>query len=537
MLRFAPLIRVSTEKQATQGESLKTQKKQIISYVNSLNGTIPDICWQYSGQEHATPDQERTKLGKLLEDSSKGIFDAVIVVDASRWSRDNLKSKEGLNTLRANGIKFFIGTQEYNLFDPNHVFYLGMSTEINEMQASAQSLKSITNRIERAKRGIPTAGKLPYGRLFDDVHGWSIDIEKQKIIQRCAKRYLAGESLSDIAKSYQMNMPNLHKILTKRSGTQWECEFINKKLNVHETVKMIIPPLLDNETIKAIKERIRINTTYTRGNKKHEYLLTGFLFCSKCGFSMRSYTNHSGKQYYRHSKNHTNCLKNHNVPATELENSLLIKLVTTFGDPEKIEKALQRATPNLEKYTELTNEKEHLSKELKKLDSQKNNLVDSIAEGILSKTDAKDKLESIRTKMQLITIRIITIGHELTNIPSKEQIKNVSQWAGKIIGSVTRNSPEIIFKRSFEWKRKLIEKAFSGVDPSGKRLGVYVSYNRNHWEYEIRGLFENTVYSLPMSNEEIYGTFHLDAEFQDVPKEIEQIRNSMKSNLHGIYQS
>ena len=118
-LRFAPIIRVSTEKQEKRGESLHTQVKQIKQYVENLGGTIPESCWKYTGQESATPDKERTLLNNLLADSGKDIFDAVIVCDASRWSRDNLKSKTGLNILRQNGIKFFVATAEYNLFDPD----------------------------------------------------------------------------------------------------------------------------------------------------------------------------------------------------------------------------------------------------------------------------------------------------------------------------------------------------------------------------------------------------------------------------------
>jgi DNA invertase Pin-like site-specific DNA recombinase len=98
-LKFAPIIRVSTEKQADKGESLKTQKSQIEKFVSIHDGIIPDYCWQYSGQEHATPNKERLKLNKLLKDSTKEIFDAVIVCDTSRWSRDNGKSKDGLQTL------------------------------------------------------------------------------------------------------------------------------------------------------------------------------------------------------------------------------------------------------------------------------------------------------------------------------------------------------------------------------------------------------------------------------------------------------
>jgi site-specific DNA recombinase len=80
-LRLAPIVRVSTVQQAKQGESLKTQTSQIRQYVKSLGGVIPDMYWQYSGQEHATPGQERSRLNKLLNDSAKGLFDCVIVCD------------------------------------------------------------------------------------------------------------------------------------------------------------------------------------------------------------------------------------------------------------------------------------------------------------------------------------------------------------------------------------------------------------------------------------------------------------------------
>ncbi len=77
-LRFAPIIRVSTEEQEKKGESLKSQKTQIIQYVTSLGGIIPDDCWQYSGQESATK-KERILWNKILEDSGKDKFDAVIM--------------------------------------------------------------------------------------------------------------------------------------------------------------------------------------------------------------------------------------------------------------------------------------------------------------------------------------------------------------------------------------------------------------------------------------------------------------------------
>ena len=142
-LRFAPLVRVSTETQERMGESLRTQKAQIEQTVKALNGTLIPDPWKYSGQEHSTPTFERQRFDQLLKDAGKGLFDAVIVVDTSRWSRDNLKSKQGLQVLKEHGVRFFAGGVEHDLFDPQAEFFLGMATEFNEYSAKIQTKKSL----------------------------------------------------------------------------------------------------------------------------------------------------------------------------------------------------------------------------------------------------------------------------------------------------------------------------------------------------------------------------------------------------------
>ena len=49
-LRFAPLVRVSTEKQEERkSESLRVQKAQIEQAVKGLHGTLIPDPWRYSG--------------------------------------------------------------------------------------------------------------------------------------------------------------------------------------------------------------------------------------------------------------------------------------------------------------------------------------------------------------------------------------------------------------------------------------------------------------------------------------------------------
>src|SRR5262249_54894604 len=114
----------------------------------------------YGGSEHATPGHEHAEVNRLLSDAAKGKIDAVHVSHPDRWSRDNAKSKQGLEILRKHKVRFFVGTQEFNLHDPTACLFLGMSAEIGEFQANNQSQKSMKNRIDRAKEGKPVSGRL-----------------------------------------------------------------------------------------------------------------------------------------------------------------------------------------------------------------------------------------------------------------------------------------------------------------------------------------------------------------------------------------
>src|SRR5262249_30639424 len=159
-------------------------------------------------------------------------------------SRDNAKSRDGLETFRKHGVRFFVGATEYDLFNPEHVLFLGMSAVIGEVQARHQSKKSVENRIERAKRGIPACGTLPVGRTWDGKE-WHKDPEAEALVREVAARYLAGESLPKIAKEKGLNASNLHRTMTQRCGPVWKQEFHSKALNIHEIVNTRVPRLLD----------------------------------------------------------------------------------------------------------------------------------------------------------------------------------------------------------------------------------------------------------------------------------------------------
>ncbi len=502
-LRFAPLIRVSTEGQERRGESLRTQKKQVQEYVEVLHGVIPAHCWKYCGQEHATAGHDRLILDQLIADSGKKLFDAVIVCDASRWSRDNAKSKEGLATLRKHGVRFFVGSAEYDLFSPEQSLFLSLAVEIGEFHARMQNLKSTINRLNRAKRGIPTGGKIPYGRTYDSkTEKWGLDEEKVTGIRWAAEQYLAGKGLVKIAKELGVNPANLWKVLTKRSGTNWSVDFDCPNLNIKESVSIKVPPLLPEGTIKAVLARAASNKTYTHGESKHPYLLGRMVHCAECGYAMFGQTNHNGLRYYRHARHREKpCTQFKSVPAPLIEEAVLIHLFKTFGDVDAIKQAIQKAVPNQERVEKLRQQQVVTDKRLRAAQQEKQRLVAAISKGILSDKDASEAMARLREREELLAGEAAMLDAQLVHVPNRKLIAENAALVHNVIKHVFKQ-PHHLLEMSYERKKELVQHAFDGKDTQGNRLGVYVKRNGDGWQFTINGLLDQVVGHLPLSDEE-----------------------------------
>ena len=71
-------------------------------------------------------------------------------------------------------------------------------------------------------------------------------------------------------------------------------------------------------------------------------------------------------------------------------------------------------------------------------------------------------------------------------------------------------------------REPLCELLFSGVDPDGKRAGVYIDKDEEgNWHYEIRGLVDKQIAGqLPMSKLEIMDLLKIDSDDLDFKQDL-----------------
>ncbi|RQW88570.1 MAG: hypothetical protein EHM79_05465 [Geobacter sp.] len=500
-LRFAPFIRVSTEKQAEHGRSLQDQKAAIIGYVKTLGGTIPETCWQYVGQESATPDTEKRMFNRLLQDAEKGAFNCVIVQHADRLSRDNEQLKKALRIFRTTGIRFFVQTTEKDLYNPQDCFELGLTAEFSEFVALQYAKKSIVARIasakEQADAGIaPKNLRLPYARIRRPDCTWGLDENKAEQVRTAVALFLDaenGKGVEPIAKIIGINYATLNRCFRFTLGDTWSREFKSKKFNFSESVKYTIPAIIeDPETIQAVYDRMQKNKTFTHANRKRNYLLSKFVLCGECGssFSGACY-NSNNKTFYVHvGKKRSQCVHSKppiHINADLLESVVMAQLEDMFSSPEAIEQKVKEhcaGTPVNEKNKTLT----LLENEQRQLKAEIQRLMDGYAKGLFSDEELQPLIQEKRTRAVPLAVEIEKLHQELSNTPSEKEIRQAAQTVSKAVRRAIAHKRMVdMVEGKYRDDRKLIESVFDGRDSEGKRLGVYVRKENGKWIYELRG--------------------------------------------------
>ncbi len=478
-LIFAPLIRVSTERQKKRGESLNTQRKQLEDAISRFGGKIYN--W-YAGQEHATVNEERIILNQLLRDASQNKFNAVIVADISRWSRDNHKNKESLEILKEHKIRFFDRTREYNLFDATESFMIGMGVEVSEYFAKLQAEKSVQNRIEVAKKGMPAAGRLPYGRKYTrEINQWSVDPEIKKKVEEMAAAYL-NENLSFIglSKRFSMEQSQIHKILLKYSGSEWKQQFRSKYGNINETIFIQIPPLLSDNVIERIKIKSEARRTYEHASQKYEYLFSRIIYDADTGEALTGSPNERGMRYYRPYKNRT-----YSINAELLEKQIINSFIETLNCDERFYNSVFDGGSQNDKRHELQEIKSLKETELRKVlgllnrkktsidqfDDKEDNFVNFIS---LLKPEIKELEERIKT----LKFAIRSMENQINTLPTLEEIEVARTWVNIQLTHRMHKSYVMTVGAfndlQFKDKKRIMNLIFGGKDDNDKKYGIYI---------------------------------------------------------------
>lgn len=356
--RVALYARVSTEAQEDEGQSLSTQVAQMQGAAARLGAEVVKV---YQIQESAMPGQARTSLTQLMKDAAGGLFDAVMVCKLDRLARaiDVLTHVE--NQLRQFGIDLYEGADKHNLMSAEGRLTRGMQALIGEYAVNRLKWSACLSRLERAQRGWPHSGSLPWGREVVAAKDrrnadaqWVLNELKAQQVQQMYRCYIDdGLNLAQAAARFGMHPETFRRVLVDQSGCIWDRTFLDPTTGQKVSVSTRLPQLLDDEQIARVKERAKQNQMERVGwtSKRREYPLSHYLRCPnlECGWSNLSghvsTDRRSGQDrpYYVHMYKKKQCGCTNYVPADDLEFEIFSRLGELISDSRHLAAAI-RAT-------------------------------------------------------------------------------------------------------------------------------------------------------------------------------------------------
>ncbi|OPY09236.1 MAG: hypothetical protein A4E66_01760 [Syntrophus sp. PtaB.Bin001] len=301
---------------------------------------------------------------------------------------------------------------------------------------------------------------------------------------------------TDLPKILNRSVSSVWRIFTQGLGDSYQIVFKSERFNINETVTLKIPRIVDDETIEKVNKQLSANRLYKHKHLKNKYLLSRMIFCENCGFALVGVTN-AGYSYYRHQP-FRRCSSFASVRADVIENLVLTDIINNFGDVAELEKSMKMAVPDLEKRKELEKQCEILNSDLEKITVQKNRIVKSIANGTISDDDAKSEMKALKEKEAFYQEEIKKIDLQLETIPSEKQIGMKAELLHRMHLEFLRYNPARLSEMSYDDKKALLQKLFSGKTPDGKRQGVYITFNDTH---------PNGIYTIKGQLREIIGYF------------------------------
>ncbi len=409
--RVALYLRYSSDKQTEQ--SIEGQQRVCQSFCDSNNYKIVDIYIDraLSASKHT---DKRTEFLRMIKDSEKHLFDAVVVYKLDRFARNRYDAATYKTKLKKNGVSVISATEPISE-SPEGIILEAVLEGMAEFYSAELAQKVKRGMNETALKCNSCGGSIPLGYKIENKK-YVLDPVTAPIVREAFLRYADGETITSICTDFN-NRGFLGSKGHKFNKNSFASMFSNEKyIGIYRyndiRVENAIPAIIDKETFRMVAQRKKSNTRApARTKAKTEYLLAQKLFCGHCDSPMTGECGQgrNGSIYYyytcaQHKRFHT-CDKQ-NVPKDEIEQFVIDKTVELLR-PDVIEEladmavsaaekdaaenknipalqaeinSTQRSINNLLKLVEHGSESESLFKRLDELEAQKKSLEYRLAE-------------------------------------------------------------------------------------------------------------------------------------------------------------
>lgn len=356
-----------------------------------------EVIRLYDDHALSGTNDNRPQFRQMIADSSKGLFDYVIVYSLDRFARNQYDSVVNKRVLRDNGVRV-LSAMENLRDDPTGRLMESVLEGFAEYFSEELKQKVVRGMRNNAEKAM-VIGPCPFGLKKGPDGKYAIVEDEAEIIREIYRRVAHGEPFADIYRDL-----NERGIKTKK-GRDWDRSSFNQLLHNAKYVGTYsygdiiieggIPPILDQETFDKVQLRCKAkeyprNNPQRRRRENGTYLLTGKLYCGECKAPMigSSARGHGGWYFYYTCKthmDHKNECKKKSVKRDAIELAIATQLQQVFSDPAVVNGWIEDALAYQEEQTN-SNELQLLRDQLSAKTTEKENVLKAIRMGVVTES-------------------------------------------------------------------------------------------------------------------------------------------------------
>lgn len=186
-VRVAGYVRVSSQRQATEGDSLECQENEIRKYVDAqvtLHGWVAERVGNYIDSGKSAKDQNRPQLQRLKRDIAAGKVDLVVTFKLDRLTRSLLDFVELWKLFDDHGVRVVSLRENFDTSGPMGEAMLKLIMVFAELERKLTAERTAAIMLDRAERGEWNGGILRGYRPDPDNPGkLTVAPEEAAVIQ------------------------------------------------------------------------------------------------------------------------------------------------------------------------------------------------------------------------------------------------------------------------------------------------------------------------------------------------------------------
>lgn len=298
MKRTAIYIRVSSDRQAQEGDSIPAQRDALKKYIDDHNDMI--LAGEYLDDGISGTRDDRDELQRLLSDVRNGQIDLILVTKLDRLYRSTrhyLNLQDTLDKYHVNWTAIWEPIYDTTTPQGRLIITQMMSIAQFEAENTGQRIRQVQSY--KISQGEVISGSTPPGYSIENKHLAPND---------------DADAVRQVFNHYARN-GNLHD--TMRFAVQFgifpttSCAF--KKILQNQTyigVKRDNPnfctPIINKELFDDVQNKLNINI---KSSTHRVYIFSGLLRCAECGSAMGGMQTHGSSRDKNHNISAYRCAK------------------------------------------------------------------------------------------------------------------------------------------------------------------------------------------------------------------------------------